>query len=153
MDLAEIIRHYRNRLSMLPDAPLYGDIPEGVDEIDGRLESFLTPEHKQFLLLCNGGSFGDIDLWNTEEILNEQYRVPESSQDSIYEIGQVLYEPIFLNRINNHVTFSVDKQRDIPFSIFVKEYMLGERYKYIFHNADMGDLWYSFLQDNPFKPE
>lgn len=149
MNLSQIIKHYRNCLSLLPDAPLYGDIPEGANKISNQLESFLTSEHKQFLLLCNGGSFGDIELWSTEEILDAQYRVPKNLQDSIYEIGQVLYEPIFLNRINNQITFNVDKEKNILFSIFIKEYMFGEKYKYIFDNADIDDMWYSFLQDNP----
>ena len=59
MNLSKIIKHYRNCLSDLPDAPLYGNIPQGADRISEQLEQFLAPEHKQFLLLCNGGSFGD----------------------------------------------------------------------------------------------
>lgn len=62
MNLSQIIKHYRNCLSDLPDAPLYGNIPQGADRISEQLEQFLAPEHKQFLLLCNGGSFGDIEL-------------------------------------------------------------------------------------------
>lgn len=73
MNLSQIIKHYRNCLSNLPDAPLYGNIPQGADRISEQLEQFLAPEHKQFLLLCNGGSFGDIELWSTEEILDRQY--------------------------------------------------------------------------------
>ena len=95
MDLSQIIKHYRNCLSVLPDAPLYGNIPQGADKVSGQLDSFLTLEHKQFLLLCNGGSFGDIELWSAEEILDKQYRVSKNLQDSMYEAGQVLYEPIF----------------------------------------------------------
>ena len=57
MNLSQIIKHYRNCLSDLPDAPLYGNIPQGADRISEQLEQFLAPEHKQFLLLCNGGFF------------------------------------------------------------------------------------------------
>ena len=149
MNLSKIIKHYRNCLSDLPDAPLYGNIPQGADRISEQLEQFLAPEHKQFLLLCNGGSFGDIELWSTEEILDRQYRVPKNLQDYTYEIGQVLYEPIFLNRLNDQVTFNVDSKKSIPFSSFIEEYMFGSRYKYIFDGADIDDMWYTFLQDNP----
>ena len=149
MDLSQIVKHYRNCLSVLPDAPLYGNIPQGADKVSGQLDSFLTLEHKQFLLLCNGGSFGDIELWSAEEILDKQYRVPKNLQDSMYEVGQVLYEPIFLNRINNQVTFNVDGEKSVPFSSFIEEYVFGEKYKYIFDDADIDDMWYTFLQDNP----
>ena len=33
MNLSKIIKHYRNCLSDLPDAPLYGNIPQGADRI------------------------------------------------------------------------------------------------------------------------
>ena len=149
MNLSQIIKYYRNCLSDLPDAPLYGNIPQGADRISEQLEQSLAPEHKQFLLLCNGGSFGDIELWSTEEILDRQYRVPKNLQDYTYEIGQVLYEPIFLNRLNDQVTFNVDSRKSIPFSSFIEEYIFGSRYKYIFDGADIDDMWYTFLQDNP----
>ncbi|MFC2564350.1 MAG: hypothetical protein ACFNT6_06745, partial [Neisseria sp.] len=48
MDLSQIVKHYRNCLSVLPDAPLYGNIPQGADKVSGKLDSFLTLEHKQF---------------------------------------------------------------------------------------------------------
>ena len=51
MDLSQIIKHYRNCLSVLPDAPLYGNIPQGADKVSGKLDSVLTLEHTQFLLL------------------------------------------------------------------------------------------------------
>ena len=51
MDLSQIIKHYRNCLSVLPDAPLYGNIPQGADKVSGKLDSFLTLEHKQFFII------------------------------------------------------------------------------------------------------
>lgn len=95
MDLSQIIKHYRNCLSVLPDAPLYGNIPQGADKVSGQLDSFLTLEHKQFLLLCNGGSFGDIDLWSAEEILDKQYRVPKKLQDSCMKQGKFYMSQFF----------------------------------------------------------
>ena len=40
MNLSKIIKHYRNCLSDLPDAPLYGNIPQGADRISEQLEQF-----------------------------------------------------------------------------------------------------------------
>ena len=55
----------------------------------------------------------------------------------------------FLNRINNQVTFNVDGEKSVPFSSFIEEYVFGEKYKYIFDDADIDDMWYFFLHDNP----
>ena len=51
MNLSKIIKHYRNCLSDLPDAPLYGNIPQGADRISEQLEQFLAPEHKQIFII------------------------------------------------------------------------------------------------------
>ena len=37
----------------------------------------------------------------------------------------------------------------VPFSSFIEEYVFGEKYKYIFDDADIDDMWYFFLHDNP----
>ena len=39
MNLSQIIKHYRNCLSDLPDAPLYGNISQGADRISEHLET------------------------------------------------------------------------------------------------------------------
>ena len=104
MTLETIITHYRNRLVALPDAILIGEIPEGAENIPPEVLQLIAPAHCAFLKLCNGGSFGDIILWSTEELLDNQYRVP-ADQSSWYEIGQLLYEPLFLDKQTQHVIF------------------------------------------------
>jgi len=94
MTLETIITHYRNRLASLPDAILIGEIPEGAESIPPEVSQYIAPVHSAFLKLCNGGTFGDIILWSVEELLKNQYRVP-AEQPSWYEIGQLLYEPLF----------------------------------------------------------
>ena len=86
MNLETIITHYRNRLAALPDAILIGEIPEGAENIPPEVLQLIAPAHCAFLKLCNGGSFGDIILWSTEELLDNQYRVP-ANQSSWCEIG------------------------------------------------------------------
>ena len=63
--------------------------------------------------------------------------------------GKFYMSQFFLNRINNQVTFNVDGEKSIPFSSFIEEYVFGEKYKYIFDDADIDDMWYFFLHDNP----
>ncbi|WP_314278486.1 hypothetical protein [Capnocytophaga sputigena] len=153
MILETIITHYRNRLVALPDAILIGEIPEGAKNISPEVLQLITPAHCAFLKLCNGGSFGDIILWNTEELLDNQYRIP-ANQSSWYEIGQLLYEPLFLDKDTQHVIFPADsyegiEEIDVDFNTFVSEYIFGNKYKekIIGYNNDEDD-WSVFLNNS-----
>ena len=153
MTLETIITHYRNRLVALPDAILIGEIPKGAENISPEVLQLIAPAHCAFLKLCNGGSFGDIILWSTEELPDNQYRVP-ANQSSWYEIGQLLYEPLFLDKHTQHVIFSADsyegiEEIDVDFDTFVKEYIFGSKYKEKiigYDNAD--DDWSVFLNNS-----
>lgn len=54
MNLSQIIKYYRNCLSDLPDAPLYGNIPQGADRISEQLEQFLAPNINNFYYYVMG---------------------------------------------------------------------------------------------------
>ena len=153
MTLETIITHYRNRLVALPDAILIGEIPEGAKNISPEVLQLIAPAHCAFFKLCNGGSFGDIILWSTEELLDNQYRVP-ANQSSWCEIGQLLYEPLFLDKDTQHVIFPADsyegiEEIDVDFNTFVSEYIFGNKYKEKiigYDNAE--DDWSGFLDQN-----
>ena len=153
MTLETIITHYRNRLATLPDAILIGEIPEGAENIPPEVLQLIAPAHCAFLKLCNGGSFGDIILWSTEELLDNQYRVP-AEQPSRYEIGQLLYEPLFLDKHTQQVIFPADSYEgmegfEVDFDTFVKEYIFGNKYKEKvigYDNAE--DDWAVFLSNS-----
>ena len=51
MNLSKIIKHYRNCLSDLPDAPLYGNIPQGADRISEQLEQFWHLNINNFIIM------------------------------------------------------------------------------------------------------
>lgn len=153
MTLETIITHYRNRLVALPDAILIGEIPEGAENIPPEVLQLIAPAHCAFLKLCNGGSFGDIILWSTEELLDNQYRVP-AEQPSRYEIGQLLYEPLFLDKHTQQVIFSADSYEgmegfEVDFDTFVKEYIFGNKYKekVIGYDSEEDD-WAAFLSNS-----
>ena len=152
MSLETIITHYRNCLSSSPDAILIGEIPEGAENIPPEVLDWGAPAYTAFLKLCNGGSFGDIILWSVEELLDNQYRVP-SDQPSWCEIGQLLYEPLFLDKHTQHVIFPADsyegiEEINIDFNTFVSGYIFGNKYKekIIGYNTAEYD-WSGFLKE------
>ena len=153
MSLEMIITHYRNHLAALPDAILIGEIPEGAENIPPEVLQLIAPAHCAFLKLCNGGSFGDIILWSTEELPDNQYRVL-AEQPSWYEIGQLLYEPLFLDKHTQLVIFPADsyegiEEIDVDFDTFVSEYILGSKYKEkIIGYANADDDWSVFLNNS-----
>ena len=156
MSLEMIITHYRNHLAALPDAILIGEIPKGAENIPPEVLQLIAPAHCAFLKLCNGGSFGDIILWSTEELPDNQYRVP-AEQPSWYEIGQLLYEPLFLDKHTQLVIFPADsyegiEEIDVDFDTFVSEYIFGSKYKEKiigYDNAD--DDWSVFLNNSSIR--
>ena len=156
MSLETIIIHYRNRLVALPDAILIGEIPKGAENISPEVLQLIAPAHCAFLKLCNGGSFGDIILWSTEELPDNQYRVP-AEQPLWYEIGQLLYEPLFLDKYTQHVIFLADsyegiEEIDVDFDTFVKEYVFGSKYKEkIIGYANADDDWSVFLNNSSIR--
>ena len=153
MSLETIIIHYRNRLASLPDAILIGEIPEGAKSIPPQMLKYIAPVHSAFLKFCNGGSFGDIILWSAEELLENQYRIP-AEQPSWYEIGQLLYEPIFLDKHTQCVIFPTDVYEgiegiEVDFDTFVREYIFGSKYKEkIIGYDNEDDDWSAFLSDS-----
>ena len=153
MTLETIITHYRNRLATLPDAILIGEIPEGAENISPEVLQLIAPAHCSFLKLCNGGTFGDIILWSAEELLENQYHIP-AEQPSWYEIGQLLYEPLFLDKHTQQVIFPADsyegiEEINIDFDTFVKEYIFGNKYKekVIGYDSEEDD-WAVFLSNS-----
>jgi hypothetical protein len=153
MNLETIIAHYRNRLASLPDAIIIGEIPEGAENIPPEVLQLIAPVHSAFLKLCNGGTFGDIILWSVEELLENQYCVP-SEQPSWYEIGQLLYEPLFLDKHSQCVIFPTDVYEgiegiEVDFDTFTREYIFGSKYKEkIIGYDNEDDDWSVFLSNS-----
>ena len=153
MILEVIITHYRNRLASLPDAIIIGEIPEGAENIPPEVLQLIAPVHSAFLKLCNGATFGDIILWSVEELLENQYRVP-SEQPSWYEIGQLLYEPLFLDKHSQCVIFPTDVYEgiegiEVDFDTFTREYIFGSKYKEkIIGYDNEDDDWSAFLSNS-----
>ena len=153
MTLETIIAHYRNRLATSPDAILIGEIPKGAESIPPKVLQLIAPAHCAFLKLCNGGTFGDIILWSAEELLENQYHIP-AEQPSWYEIGQLLYEPLFLDKHTQCVIFPTDVYEgiegiEVDFDTFIREYIFGSKYKEkIIGYDNEDDDWSAFLSNS-----
>ena len=152
--IQDLITHYRNQLNALEDGILIGEIADGAKNFDTQVETLLTQEHKDFLKICDGGFFGDVVLWSSTEILENQYRVSDDVKDTMYEIGQILYEPIFMNKITKNVYFDASAYQDmadinVSFMKFVQEYIFGDKYRtHILGSKDKDDDWSLFLTEN-----
>lgn len=147
--MKNLILHYKNRLEALEDGILIGEIPDGATRFSAEADKLLTEEHKNFLKICDGGCFGDVVLWSSTEILDSQERTTDSE---MYEIGQILYEPVFMNKNTGSVHFNAEKYRDIQdinvsFTQFVQEYIFGDKYQtHIIGFQENDDNWSAFLK-------
>ncbi|WP_264845389.1 hypothetical protein [Capnocytophaga catalasegens] len=154
MDLKNLITHYKKCLNSLgEEAILIGEIPDGATDFSEELAALLTPSHKDFLKICDGGFFGDIVLWNSYEILDSQYCVPEHLQNTAYEIGQILYEPLFMDKTTQTVLFLAENYADMnefrtDLPTFIKDFAFGENYRAAIIPHCEGDSWWDFLQEN-----
>lgn len=110
----------------------------------------------EFLIECNGAYCGSIDLWNSDMLLKSQYRVKDfpGGKDNWVCIGQILYEPIAINKIDGNVyRFYQGYESDIKpdcfgcFDDFLTMYVFGNKYADILPNAE-DEEWYKFLMKN-----
>ena len=108
-------------------------------------------EYRSFIQFCNGARFGDIDLWGVEEILENQFYIKEHI-DVLVCIGQILYEPIIVNKANGNIyLFDYDNNTiryDIEFGSFnnfINEFIFGVGYEEIIPDIQ-SDEWYNFLK-------
>lgn len=108
----------------------------------------INEEHQKILRIFNGGRFGIIDIWDIDFLNKNQYRTPDNS--ALYEVGQILYEPIFINKINGKVVITIDNElifTNFNFCEFVFYYIFGEGYFTLVENK-YSDLWLNFINEH-----
>lgn len=146
--LVKKIDRVKNELCKLKDAPKIGKLNDGIKQevsIKGATELV------EFLKFCNGARFGEIDLWGYTELKENQYRLElfEVSRINWIEFGQILYEPLFLKREDNHV-FLYSTYGEKPkmlgfFDEFLDYYAFGEGYRFVVPDAGTS-RWFLFLK-------
>lgn len=154
-NLIRIINLAKQKLKEKSQSILFGDLADGESSIPDNLN---FPIYCEFLKACNGARCGDIDLWSINDLLQNQFYIVgmDGGKDEWLCIGQVLYEPLMLNKQDGIVyLFRKDELDNTPifcfesFSELIENYVFGEGYKDIVPNAE-NDEWYIFLEENNF---
>ena len=154
-NLIKIIDLAKQKLKETPGSILFGDLAKGEDKIPDHLN---WPIYSEFLKICNGARCGDIDFWSINDLSQNQFYVTamEGGQEVWLCIGQVLYEPLMLNKQDKKVyLLRKDELDNVPifcfesFSDLILYYVFGKGYRDIVPDAE-NDEWYIFLKKHKF---
>ena len=144
-NLRSRIERLRRSLAARPDGITFGEFRSGMQH-QPRLE--LHRLHADFLSVADGGRFGIIDLWSSAELPVNQFRVTGVVSDKErQEIGQIAYQPIFLDHSDGVV--ELPRFHGAPrlvnnFDVFLEEFVFGRRYAELFEGV-ADDKWNDFL--------
>ena len=151
--LKEIINRIKQELHDRPDGVIAGEINNGFKG-DMITDNPVVYKYFEFLKETNGASFGDIDFYDYDRILKYQFRVLSipGGEDKWFCIGQILYEPMVLNKTDSKVyRFYQGFESSISgtcfgyFDDFLKDYVFGKKYADIIPDAE-DDEWYQLLK-------
>lgn len=100
----------------------------------------------QFLAVTNGGRFGSIDIWSTDEIDQNQFytsQMPGGSSAWLV-VGQVLYEPLAVSRKTHEIV--LHPQNGSPKNLgeidqFLMHNVFGEGYADIVPDVEQEEWW------------
>jgi len=130
----------------------FGKLNYGIGEMS-EINTLKLGEYYNLLRLTNGARCGDIDLWSYSELEKNQFVLSniQDEKESWLSIGQILYEPLIINRFNGNVyKYIVDEDSMIcfgKFNFFLKNSVLGSGYCNIIRNSENDD-WFLFLKKN-----
>ncbi|MFJ5789242.1 hypothetical protein ACIP9G_04080 [Lysinibacillus sp. NPDC093197] len=131
---------------------VFGKLNYGIGEMS-EINTLKLGEYYNLLRLTNGARCDDIDLWSYSELEKNQFVLSniQDEKESWLSIGQILYEPLIINRFNGNVyKYIVDEDSMIcfgKFNFFLKNSVLGSGYCNIIPNSENDD-WFLFLKKN-----
>ncbi|WP_143536095.1 hypothetical protein [Saccharibacillus sp. O23] len=110
-------------------------------------------DYREMLDLFDGARCGAIDLWSYADLPQHQFRVSdvEGGPNAWIEIGQVLYEPLLLNRENGSIYLLNTDRDDLcllasNLQSFLKNDIFGSGYAKLVPDHEH-DGWYLFLHE------
>jgi hypothetical protein len=142
----EIVAKVRKALDAAPASIVAGELRNGLPEA-----SCGVAEWDLFLSNINGGRFGAFDIWSLEELdMNQVFAsVMPGGQHDWLVIGQMIYEPIGLNRASGEVVCFPEGREPMGLGIvgmFATNYLLGKAYSTVIPNSEQ-DEWWNVLRE------
>ncbi|WP_417395956.1 hypothetical protein [Gimesia chilikensis] len=142
-NLRETIKQLRSSLVALDDGPRIGEIRPGNADARFEVESW-----DDVLVECDGGRFGAIDLWSAEEIPSCQQAIQPLDNASDYlVVGQILYEPIVINRRSELLHWLPVNAQPVALGtadLFLNHFVFGSGYSELIPDVEK-EHWWQFL--------
>lgn len=155
-ELSILLKELRLKLKDEPTSMIYADMNIKTDKIINNYGKSQT--YFDFLKECDGARFGAVDLWSFSELSEHQFRITElvGETENWLEIGQVLYEPLVIEKSTGLVyLFKQSAPERLErsfgeFDDFLFHYVFGRKYGEIVPDAEIDDEWYQFLMRQEF---
>lgn len=131
---------------------VFGKLNDGIVAVN-EVNSLKIGKYSDLLKGTNGARCGDIDLWSYSELERNQYVLSDiqDEKESWLSIGQILYEPLIINRFDGNVYILIMDEDSTMMNcfgeldFFLKNYVFGSGYCEIIPNSEEDD-WYLFLK-------
>ncbi|MFJ2047245.1 hypothetical protein ACIOBL_26965 [Paenibacillus taichungensis] len=149
--LDDLIMRVKEELKTEPDSIIYGELCEGATATT--TDNKVLKLYFEFLGKSDGARCGAIDLWSINELDEHQYRVSDfiGGTEKWMEVGQVLYEPLVIDKHSGQVCFfkqgySASAEKTFgDFNYFLFNYVFGPKYEELVPDVHLDD-WYQFLK-------
>jgi len=151
-DIKKIVDCLKESLKEDPSNIVFGKLNDGI-EGDSEVNSLKLGKYFALLNLTNGARCGDIDLWSYSELERNQYVLSDiqDEKESWLSIGQILYEPLIMNKFDGNVYRFITDEDDTlmncfgELDFFLKNYVFGSGYCKAIPNFEEDD-WFLFLK-------
>lgn len=149
-EIEKIIDCLKEGLEEDPSSIVFGKLNDGIGEMN-ETNTLKLGVYYNLLRLTNGARCGDIDLWSYSELEKNQFVLLniQDDKESWLSIGQILYEPLIMNRFNGNVFKYIVDEDSMKcfgeFNFFLKNSVLGSGYCNIIPNSENDD-WFMFLK-------
>lgn len=150
-DITNMIDCLKEALKEDPSTIVFGKLNDGFTGIHEEADSLKLGKYYDLLKVTNGARCGDIDLWSYSELERNQYVLSDMQDDkeSWLAIGQILYEPLLMNRFDGNV-YRLDEDGTTmngfgELEFFLENIVFGSGYCRVIPDSEQDD-WVLFLK-------
>lgn len=151
-DIKKMIDCLKEALKEDPSTIIFGKLNDGFTGIHEEADSLKLGKYYDLLKVTNGARCGDIDFWSYSELESNQYVLSDIQDDkeSWLSIGQILYEPLLMNRFDGNV-YKLDEDGTTmngfgELDFFLKNDVFGSGYCKVIPDSEQDD-WFLFLKE------